>query len=174
MSVRRPAALSVLAAAVLLLAACGGSSRLTKAELIKQGDVICKDARAKADPIGTNLGAPSQDNLSQWADALDQAFPIYQDMTGKLKALSPPEADQATWDQITGGLDKVVAGVKAAKDAAAAGDLAAFNTALQQVATASQGASQVATTYGFQECGTGSSGSGSSGSSSAPSPAASP
>lgn len=172
MRARTSAPLAVLAAAVLLLSACGGSSRLTKAELIKQGDVICKDARTKADPVGTNLGAPSQANLSQWADAFGQLLPIYEDMTGKLKALSPPETDQATWDQITGGLDKVVAGVKAAKDAAAAGDLTAFNTAFQQIVTSSQGASKLATTYGFLECG--SSSGGGSGSSPAGSPAASP
>lgn len=158
MRVRRSAPSVAVMVAVLLLSACGGGSRLTKQALITQGDAICKDARSKAEPVGTDLGAPSQDNLADWGDAFAQLLPIYESMTGKLKALSPPEADQATWDQITGGLDTVVENVRKAKDAAASGDLEGFQTAFTALVTASDGASKLAGDYGFQECGGGGSG----------------
>lgn len=159
MRVRRSARSVAVMVAVLLLSACGGGSRLTKQALITQGDAICKDARSKAEPVGTDLGTPAQENLAQWGDAFAQLLPIYESMTGKLKALSPPEADQATWDQITGGLDTVVENVRKAKDAAASGDLEGFQTAFTAIVTASGGASTLAGDYGFQECGAGSGGS---------------
>jgi hypothetical protein len=148
-----PAAAVVVLA--LLLAACGGTERLTKEQLIAQGDAICKDASTKADPIGNGLGEPSTETLSQWGDALGQLLPIYEDLVGKLKALNPPEADQATWEKITGGLDQVVQSVKAAKDAAASGDLAGFQTAFTAIVKASGESGQLAADYGFQECGDG-------------------
>jgi hypothetical protein len=151
-----PAALVIVLA--LLLAACGGTERLTKEQLVAQGDSICKEASVKADPIGTNLGNPSAETLPQWSDALGQLLPIYEDLVGKLKALNPPEADQATWDKITGGLDQIVAGIKTAKDAASKGDLAGFQTALAAIDTASGESGQLASDYGFQECGDGGSG----------------
>jgi hypothetical protein len=127
---RSPAALVIVVA--LLLTACGGTERLTKEQLITQGDVICKDASTKADPIGANLGNPSAETLPQWS-----------------------EADQATWDKITAGLDQIVAGVKTAKDAASKGDLAGFSAALNAINTASGESGQLASDYGFQECGDG-------------------
>jgi len=151
-----PAALVIVLA--LLLTACGGTERLTKEQLITQGDAICKEASAKADPIGTNLGNPSAETLPQWGDALGQLLSIYEDLVGKLKDLNPPEADQATWDKITAGLDRIVAGVKTAKDAASSSDLAGFMTALDAINTASGESGQLASDYGFQECGDGSGG----------------
>lgn len=158
---RSPAALVTVVA--LLLTACGGTERLTKEQLIAKGDAICKDASTKADPIGTDLANPSAETLPQWSDALGQLLPIYEDLVGKLKDLNPPEADQATWDRITGGLDQIVSGIKTAKDAASSGDLAGFQTALAAIEKASGESGQLASDYGFQECGDG--GGGSSGAS---------
>jgi hypothetical protein len=158
------AAAAILTAA--LLVSCSGGSRLTKQELITQGDAICKTARDKAAPIGNNLGAPTQDNLPQYADAFGQLLPIFKDMVSKLKGLKPPEVDQRMWDQITSGLDQEAAAIQRAQQAAANGDLAGLKAAGQQIASVDTKASQIAAGYGFQECG------GQTGGGSSPPPAA--
>jgi len=148
----RVAAVAVVA--TLVLSACsGGGSRLTKDELIKRADAICLDEQSKTAAIGANLGAPTQANLPQYADAFAQALPIFKDMASKLKALKPPEADQATWDQIMSSLDQEIAAVQKAQEAAANGDLAALNTAGQEIGTVDAKASQLAQGYGLQVCG---------------------
>jgi len=151
----------------LVLAACsGGGSRLTKAELIKQADAICLEEQSKTAAIGAGLGAPTQANLQQYADAFAQALPIFKDMAGKLKALKPPEADQATWDQIMSSLDQEIAAVQKAQEAAANGDMTALNTAGQEIGTVDAKASQLAQGYGLTVCG----GAGGSSGGSAPPP----
>ncbi len=149
----------------LVLAACsGGSDRLTKAELITQGDAVCKTFSDKAGPIGQGItAAPSADNLPQYATAFGQLETVFSDMIDSLKALSPPEADQSTWDSITSGLTNELAALREAKTAAEGGDLTAFNAAGTKIGQLDGQTSQLATTYGFQVCGGGAGGSGSTG-----------
>jgi hypothetical protein len=156
------AALTVFA---VVLAACGGGSdRLTKAELITQGDAVCKTFSDKAGPIGQDItAAPSADNLSQYATAFGQLETVFSDMIDGLKALSPPEADQSTWDSITSGLTNELAALREAKTAAEGGDLTAFNAAGTKIGQLDGQTSQLATTYGFQVCGGGAGSSGSTG-----------
>lgn len=155
---------AVAVGATLVLAACSGGSRLTKDELIKQADAICQDEQSKTATIGAGLGAPTQANLPQYADAFAQALPVFKDMASKLKALKPPEADQATWDQIMSSLDQEIAAVQKAQEAAANGDMTALNAAGQEIGTVDAKASQLAQGYGLQVCG----GAGGSSGSSAP------
>jgi hypothetical protein len=156
------AALSVFA--VVLAACSGGSDRLTKAELITRGDAVCKTFSDKAGPIGQDItAAPSADNLSQYATAFGQLETVFSDMIDSLKALSPPEADQSTWDSITSGLTNELAALREAKTAAEGGDLTAFNAAGTKIGQLDGQTSQLATTYGFQVCGGGAGGSGSTG-----------
>jgi hypothetical protein len=155
-------AVTVLA---LALAACsGGTDRLTKAELITQGDAVCKTFSDKAGPIGQDItAAPSADNLPQYATAFGQLESVFSDMIDSLKALSPPEADQSTWDSITSGLTSELAALREAKTAAESGDLTAFNAAGTKIGQLDGETSKLATTYGFQVCGGGAGGSGSTG-----------
>jgi hypothetical protein len=157
---------AVTALAVVLAACSGGSDRLTKAELITQGDAICKTFSDKAGPIGQDINtAPSADNLPQYATAFGQLDPVFTDMLNGLKALSPPEADQSTWDAITSGLEDELAALREAKTAAEGGDLTAFNAAGTKIGQFDNQTSQLATTYGFQVCGGGSGSTGATGAS---------
>jgi hypothetical protein len=156
------AALTVFA--VVLAACSSGSDRLTKTELITQGDAVCKTFSDKAGPIGQDItAAPSADNLSQYATAFGQLETVFSDMIDSLKALSPPESDQSTWDSITSGLTNELAALREAKTAAEGGDLTAFNAAGTKIGQLDGQTSQLATTYGFQVCGGGAGGSSSTG-----------
>jgi hypothetical protein len=158
------AAMTVFA---VVLAACrsgSGGDRLTKTELITQGDAICKTFSDKAAPIGQDItAAPSADNLDQYATAFGQLETVFGDMIDGLKGLSPPEADQATYDGITKGLDDELAALREAETAAKGGDLTGFNAAGAKIGQLDNQTSKAATGYGFHVCGGGSSSSGSTG-----------
>jgi hypothetical protein len=159
---RRSASFVAMAIVAVALAACGGGGRLTKSELIAQGDAICRTFAQKAGPIGNDItAAPSADNLSQYAAAFGQLEAVFSDMIDGLKALSPPEGDQATWDSITSRLTDELGALREATAAAESGDLNAFNAAGAKIGELDNQTSQFATTYGFQVCG--GRGSGSSG-----------
>lgn len=156
--------IAALALTVLLAACSGGSDRLTKTELISQGDAICKTFSDKAGPIGQGItAAPSADNLDQYAAAFGQLETVFGDMIAGLKALVPPETDQARLDGITSSLEDELTALREAKTAAENGDLTAFNAAGTQIGQLDSQTSQLATTYGFQVCGGGPGSSGSSG-----------
>ena len=163
--IKRSAWLVAVTVFALVLAACsGGSDRLTKAELITQGDAICTTFTDKASPIGQDItAAPSADNLPQYAAAFGQLETVLSDMIDSLKALSPPEADQSTWDAITSGLENELAALHEATTAAEGGDLTAFNAAGTNFAQLDGQSSQLVTTYGFQVCGGGSGSTGATG-----------
>jgi hypothetical protein len=145
----------VLAAFLLVSCSSGGSERLTKEELIAQGDAICKTMSDKAGSIGTDLANPTAVNMPQWADALGQLLPIFQDMASQLKELSPPEADQDAWDQIIAGLDQEVAALEKAKNAADGGDATGMTSALMEMSSVDAKTTKLTADYGFTQCGGG-------------------
>jgi hypothetical protein len=150
---------STLTIAVLVLIGgyLGSSDRLTRTQVIAQGDVICKAFSAKAQPIGSDItSAPSVANLTQYAAAFGQLEIVFTDMIDGLRALSPPAADQETYDAITNGLDDELAALREARTAAESGDLTAFNAAGTKIGQLDNQTSQLATTYGFKVCGGGS------------------
>ena len=155
---------AVTGLAVMLAACGGGSDRLTKAELITQGDAICTTFTAKASPIGQDItAAPSADNLPQYAAAFGQLETVFTDMINGLKGLKPPETDQDTLDAIISGLNTELVALREATTAAKGGDLTGFNAAGAKIGQLDGETSQLATTYGFQVCGGGSGSTGATG-----------
>jgi hypothetical protein len=150
---------SVVAGALVVLVlpmACGGGAkRLSKEDFIKTWDAICKRDTAKTDQIGSNLPAtPAAENLPQFADALDQLVDVGRSEIDDLRAVKPPEQDQATIDGILSHLSDAIDAIERGQKAAADGDLAGFQTAVNEANTALQPANQAATDYGLKECGT--------------------
>jgi hypothetical protein len=152
-----PARLATLAFAAALLGACGGNGgeeRFTKEELITHGDAICSTFARETSQIGSTInGEPSAENIDQYAEAFDQLKPLFDEMLTGLKAFHPPEADQATWDQIISGLEDEQAALAELQSAAAAGDLEALNAAGQKLNDLDVTTAKLATDYGFQQCG---------------------
>ncbi|MEW6060073.1 MAG: hypothetical protein AB1551_08060 [Actinomycetota bacterium] len=143
-----------VALAVLVLAACSSEeSRLTKDELITQADAICKTAMEEIGTLGQDLGMPTEENMPQWADELGELLSVFEDMTSQLKDLNPPEADQGMWDQITAGLDQEVGALDTAQQAAEDGDVTGMSSALMEINTVDEKITQLATDYGFKQCG---------------------
>jgi hypothetical protein len=99
---------------VLLVAACGGSSDKTiaKADLIKQGNVICQKASASIDKEFQKLPADATE-AQQIAFIKDTAVPQTKQQIKDLRALGYPKGDKATLEKIYADSDKLLADIAA-------------------------------------------------------------
>src|SRR5712691_3183540 len=96
--------LTSLLAALLVLAACGGSSRLSKDEFTKKADAICAkyDAKAKAATQGATASPKAL------AKSIDKLIPLVKKEAGELKDLKPPKDLQDRYDRwIKSGEDEI-------------------------------------------------------------------
>jgi hypothetical protein len=153
----------VLVVAALLLAACGGGGggkRLTKAELIKQGDAICTKYRAKNKELQKGAPAKSPTDPSASDEEVRKSGPILAKLADHVRGarsefarLEPPKDAESDWkntlddlDQIATKLDEAAA---AAKDVNRQKIVNAYAEALRlnsRVANFEGG-------YGFRVCG---------------------
>lgn len=146
----RPLAATFLA---VLLASCG-SPRLTKSQLIQQGDAICKASQTKTDELTSQLpDSATPDNLPLFADAFGKILPVLQETSRRLHALKPPVEDAAEISAWLQAFDMTVGEVAELQRTAASGDLEAFDLALDQSSTLGAAADDKATAYGFTVCG---------------------
>ncbi|MBA2358143.1 MAG: hypothetical protein H0V84_06915 [Actinobacteria bacterium] len=160
---RRTALLVGLASLALALAAAscgggGGGDRLTKEELIAQGDAICKKHRDKFEAIDfpkTDPTSPetSDEVLEQFGGALDQGVTIFRDQIGELRDLNPPEDFEEAYDGAMDGLDGAVDSLDEAAGAAHDADRDKLREALDESNRRGEAADKVARDYGFQVCG---------------------
>ena len=121
---------AVAALVVLPLAACGGG--LSRAELVKQGDAICKRVNDKVAKQTVKLSDPAIDDM---------------------EALEPPDDLEKTFDAFVASLKQQRDLTKQIGDAAGKGD----TVKIQQIANEAQKAQakyqQLADKIGFKECG---------------------
>ena len=158
---RRIALLVGLLSLVLAAAACGGGGdgeRLTKEELIAQGDAICKKYRERfneidfpnADPTSSET---SDEVLDQFGDALDEGVALFRDQIGELRDLNPPEDFEDGYNGAMDGLASAVDSLEEAADAAHDADRDKLRAALAESERHGEGADKVARDYGFKVCG---------------------
>ena len=158
---RRIALVVGIASLALAAASCGGDGggdRLTKDELISQGDAICEKYRSKfeavdfpnADPTSPNT---SDEVLDQFGDALDEVVPIFRDQIGELRDLNPPEDFEDQYNGAMDDLDGAVDSLDEAADAAHDADRDKLREALQESDRRGEAADKVARDYGFKVCG---------------------
>jgi hypothetical protein len=105
---------SVLGLSILLIAAlagCGsGESQLTRSQFIQQGNAICKQAAAEQVELASHhKGEVVSGNLEA---VLAVFVPPMEKELGRLKALSPPQADEK---KVRAILREIESGVKDAK-----------------------------------------------------------
>jgi hypothetical protein len=170
-SVRRSQWLSVVAAlaSCALLAACGGGdsksspsgggsssspssggAALSKAELIKQGDKICKEGSDKVDKLGSSPSDPAA--LGDYAEKLTK---IVGETVAGLRQLKPPADVASDYNRLLGLMERLekdageLPGVAKSADVA---KLTALSKDLEKVATEGQ---QVANRIGFKGACTG-------------------
>jgi hypothetical protein len=154
-SKRLVALLAALAALALIVAGCGSgggstsseSSSLTKAELIKQGDAICKkgeealeeEANEFAKENGINTSKPTK---AQQEEVLEQVVaPALRKQAEELQELGAPSGEESAVEEIFDSLEK---GTEEMEEEP--GKLLNGTNPVGE-------ASKLAREYGFKECG---------------------
>jgi hypothetical protein len=138
---------AVAALLILPLAACGGG--LSKAELVKKGDAICKRVN---DEVAKQQEPTNADDLAKLAkETVKISDPAIDDMD----ALEPPDELEKDFDKFVASLKHQRDLTKQIGDAAAKGD----TVKIQQVANEAQKAQaeyrRLSDKIGFKECGGG-------------------
>jgi hypothetical protein len=134
--------------AVLLLAACGGSSggSLSHAELVKRADAICADAHAASSKV------PPATDLTSAVPTLNKGLAIGRRELTDLRALEPSKADAAGYAAVVAGLRTTIDTTVRARDALKADQRVRAQLLIQ---TALRSASQTRATaagFGLEVC----------------------
>jgi hypothetical protein len=140
-------AISIVALATALLGGCGGSdsSPLSKAELVKQGDVICKRALLKKEKAGTAAltlltRKTSGSRSAVEAEALGLVLHPIGEMTEQLEDLDPADGQQAKFGAILSAFEREISQLEANPKAAMASESAFLKP------------DKLAKQYGFKSC----------------------
>jgi hypothetical protein len=158
----------LLVSPALALAACGGggststvttttaagaSASLSKSDYIKQADAICADYQARAHPLDQKANSELQSGDYQAAaQTFQQELDLAREEVQKVRALSEPEADQATLDKMFAKLDEGYGIVQRAADSLKQDDVQSFVKIGQTGVQPASEAKGIAQAYGFQAC----------------------
>jgi hypothetical protein len=153
-------ALVLAAATALLVAGCGGGSgkRLTKAELISQGDVICTRYREKNKALQNQ--APALDPLNSSAADLrkiGRVLPKVADnirgARSELSKLNPPQDVASDWKNTLDDLGSIASRLGDAANAAEHVDRQRLVTDYGEIGRLNRRIGGFETDYGFRVCG---------------------
>jgi hypothetical protein len=155
----RPSLLALLAAGLLALAGCGGGgdeettaapatttespSKLSKQELIAQGDAICAEVNAA---VGT-VDASEAEGSAQ----VSQASDLYSGMVERIKDLREP-SEAAGYSEFIAAADNLAQAENDAKLAFERNEEAALAGAQEEASSALEDFQEAASAYGFQDC----------------------
>jgi hypothetical protein len=153
-------ALSLAALLVLLVAGCGGGgggettatteptseevTKLTKAELISQGDAVCAEVNAA---VGS-VGASAADTQSQ----IEQTATLYTSMVSNLNELGTPQEGAPEYMEFSAAGEELAKVEGEVKLAAEREDTAAIGKAAEAAAPALEDFQSTAAAFGFEDC----------------------
>jgi hypothetical protein len=127
--------------AVVVLAACGGSS----GSYASKADAICRKYKQQA-------GAISPATLADLAKVSNQVLPLLHDARRELRALQPPADQTATANAWLAEFDVTIDDVKKIRDKAKAGDGAGVRAVAKPALQHNQRANQLAAQLGMKVC----------------------
>jgi hypothetical protein len=138
------------AATALSLAACGGSSGLSKAQLGAKVNPVCRSfvAQVKAIPVPPDF----VQNPAHAATYLGQLVAIVQKGTNEVAALKPDSSVKSQFDSYVQSLKHEVALLKSAQAAAQAKNPAGLQTLNQESAYNKTTVKPAASALGFSSC----------------------
>lgn len=156
MKLRRLAVAALATSAVL--GACGGDDGVSKENFIAKGDALCAENLRRQEPIedrtiGPVFASGGQPTLRQWQELFAGIRPINAEMFSAFRALEPPEEDRARFERWTAMETEIQAKIDAAAMAAASGDQARFDAALNDLNETSAPLEEDFRAYGFKVCG---------------------
>ena len=137
--------LFVLPAVLLPGVACGGDDAPSQEEYVAQADEICRQADEALDAeVQERVGTEQPDQQQIVALTGELVVPNLEGQISDLRALTPPEGDEETVEEIYSTLETAVQQI--ADDPSAA---------IQQPPAEFEEASSMAREYGMEKCGAG-------------------
>jgi hypothetical protein len=141
---------SPLLLAIVALAGCGGTGssgqRLTRDDYAKQADAICSKYKQKTDALSRPATLPDLANVA------DQVLPLLDGARGELRALRPPQHEEATANAWLDGFDVIIDDVKKIRDEARKNDSAAVQAAATPALQHDKHANELAAQLGMTVC----------------------
>jgi len=141
---------SPLLLAFVLAAGCGSSGsngqRLTRDQYAAKADAVCSKYKQKTDA----LSRPA--TLSDVAELSGQVLPLLHDARGELRALRPPENEEATAKAWLDEFDLIIDDVEKIRDAAKKNDAAAVQAAATPALRHDQHTNDLAAQLGMTVC----------------------
>jgi hypothetical protein len=142
-------------------AATGAAAAPTRAAFIAEADAVCRRTNVRIAATNARIAQINRTATSE-REALAEAAPLLaetsaaqRESVGEIRALEPPDGDEAAVARIVAGIEQQVATVGQVADAARSGDAArvrALGAELQTTRTRVRGLFQG---YGFEVCGRG-------------------
>jgi hypothetical protein len=120
----------LLAVAVLVVAACGGSSRLSRSEFVQRANAVCTKYEQKVTRAMAGINPGDQ---TQLASAIGKALPVIREGNDELRALKPPEDLQQRFDRWLRIADDEVAAATELRDGLKKDDARAVQRAFQKL-----------------------------------------
>jgi hypothetical protein len=146
-----------LAAAVLLAGCGGGHKSPSRAQFIARADRICADTNAQYPAIERTLKSvlgTSSPDLQAGADALVRARRLGERGLARLRALLVPHGDEARISSMWAAVEDEVAAIGRLANGVRRNDPKLATPAQTDILTAAQRYKDIASGYGFRECGT--------------------
>lgn len=141
------------------LGACGndepeGPARLSRAEVITQGDQLCTETQETLGPVFAELFPTGSETppAAQAAQPMQTAATALREEYGRFSALRPPEDDEAKFDAILEKFDAAVVDVEESAALAAAGDTEGYLQALEAANASDAESRDLMRDYGFKAC----------------------
>jgi hypothetical protein len=139
------------AAGMLLLAGCGGdgdaeAERLSKTEWIEQADEICVQANEEVEAL------TDPTTLDEIGAFTDEASGISRDALADLRALRPPEEDEATVDEMLDLVEQQIEIGEQIGEAARNGDQAEVERLVAEAEPLEAKADEMGRQYGLDDC----------------------
>lgn len=147
-------AAGITVTAAMVLGACGGGERLSKAEYIAKGDALCKKSDDAIDPKFDAIFAdfPNVDMAKAKAE-FPKITAAFDDFRADFEDLEGPEADEKQIDALHADLVKLDGVLDKAGAAAQKGDEEAFKKTLFDAFPLFDETDERARAYGFKVCG---------------------
>ena len=130
-----------LALTAVLLAGCGGDSRLSRGQFVQRANAICVKYEQKVTRAMAGINPGDQ---SQLAGAIDKALPLIREGNDELRALKPPQKLAERFDRWLRIADDEVAAARELRDALRKNDASAMQRAFRKLQASDADQDQVA------------------------------
>jgi hypothetical protein len=139
---------------LVIAAACGGDSALSKKELIERGDAICSESNKKLEPVFAKVFKPGEGNppADKAAPVLAEAAKVVSRQYERFADLKPAKADKKAFQGFVENFGSTVKLLEEAAEEAKKGSTEGYLRKLQLANEADSSTAEGMKRFGFKAC----------------------